>query len=174
MRLLGRLLIGTFLLQYAAMSPVAGRVPEDNQALGWSTYVTPRFGTTVTLPTGIFMPAGSPEKGVGQRFSTPDGHSSISIYALDNKLGDSPAIYLARNLRVENSAIEYKRITRSFFAISMEHNGMVYYSRCNFVRQDIPSIHCFDLQYPQQEKRSWDAVVTRISLSLRPLESRYD
>ena len=28
----------------------------------------------------------------------------------------------------------------------------------------------FDLVYPQQEKRSWDAVVTRISLSLRPLE----
>jgi hypothetical protein len=31
-------------------------------------------------------------------------------------------------------------------------------------------IHCFDMKYPQEEKRFWDAVVTRISLS-RPLES---
>ena len=170
MRALGRCLIGTLLLQCATMAAAAGRGPEGSQALAWSTYVTPRSGTTVALPTGIFMPAGSPKKGIGQLFKTPDGRSSLSIYALDNELGDSPAIYLARNLRVEQSAIEYKRITRSFFAISMEHDGMVYYSRCNFVRQNRASIHCIDLEYPQQEKRSWDAVVTRISLSLRPLE----
>jgi hypothetical protein len=30
--------------------------------------------------------------------------------------------------------------------------------------------HCFDLVYPQEEKREWDPVVTRISLSLRPNE----
>jgi hypothetical protein len=29
-------------------------------------------------------------------------------------------------------------------------------------------IHCIDLQYPRREKRAWDAIVTRISLSLRP------
>jgi len=31
------------------------------------------------------------------------------------------------------------------------------------------AIHCFDLVYPKPEKRAWDAIVTRISLSLRPL-----
>ena len=170
MDLRGRFFIGTFLLQCATTSAAAARVPEDSQALGWSTYVTPQVGTMVALPAGIFMRAGSPKKGVGQRFETPDGRSSLSIYAFDNELRDSPAGYLERNLKVETSAIEYKRITRSFFAISMEHNGMVYYSRCNFVTRDRASIHCFDLEYPQLEKRSWDPVVTRISLSLRPLE----
>jgi hypothetical protein len=43
---------------------------------------------------------------------------------------------------------------------------MIYYSRCNFGGA---AIHCFDLAYPQAEKRAWDAIVTRISLSLRPL-----
>jgi hypothetical protein len=58
------------------------------------------------------------------------------------------------------------RITRSFFAISSERDGVILYSRCNFSGAARGAIHC-----PQQEKRSWDAVVTRISLSLRPLES---
>jgi hypothetical protein len=30
-------------------------------------------------------------------------------------------------------------------------------------------IHCIDLRYPVGQKRAWDGVVTRISLSLRPL-----
>jgi len=69
---------------------------------------------------------------------------------------------------VERSGIEYQRVTRGFFAISMERQGMIYYSRCNFSRAG--AMHCFDLVYPKEEERAWDAVVTRISLSLRPLE----
>ena len=42
---------------------------------------------------------------------------------------------------------------------------MIYYSRCNFSAPRGASIHCFDLVYPQREKRAWDAMVTRISLS---------
>jgi hypothetical protein len=48
---------------------------------------------------------------------------------------------------------------------------VILYSRCNFSGGARGVIHCFDLKYPQEEKRAWDAVVTRISLSLRPLES---
>jgi hypothetical protein len=68
------------------------------------------------------------------------------------------------------SGLDYERVTRSFFAISMEREGTIYYSRCNFSRSARGAIHCFDLIYPQDEKRDWDPVVTRISLSLRPLE----
>jgi hypothetical protein len=64
---------------------------------------------------------------------------------------------------------QYRRVTPSFFAISAEREGMIYYSRCNFSTLRGATIHCFDLVYPQSEKRAWDAIVTRISLSLRPL-----
>ena len=66
------------------------------------------------------------------------------------------------------AALDYERTTRSFFAISLERDGVVYYSRCNFSGRREGAIHCFDLVYPQDEKRAWDPVVTRISLSLRP------
>ena len=47
---------------------------------------------------------------------------------------------------------------------------MVYYSRCNFSAAGGGAVHCFDLTYPQREERAWDAIVTRISRSLRPID----
>ena len=38
-------------------------------------------------------------------------------------------------------------------------------------RQAGGAIHCFDMVYPQPAKRAYDYVVTRISRSLRPLET---
>ena len=88
----------------------------------------------------------------------------------ENTNADTPASYLRNNLRVGQRALDYERVTRSFFAVSMERDGVIYYSRCNFSGASTTAIHCFDLVYPQEEKAAWDPVVTRISLSLRPRE----
>jgi hypothetical protein len=109
--------------------------------------------------------------GLGQRFERADGRAVLSIYARSNKTGETPKTYLRKHLRVERSKLDYVRIAPSFFAISSERDGLVLYSRCNFSGGAHGVIHCFDMKYPQEEKRSWDAVVTRLSLSLRPLES---
>ena len=138
------------------------------RSLDWQTFEVPEFGTQVEYPARIFDPAGETKRGIGQRFESPDGRAILSIYASENEAGDTPGTYLRRNLR--QRGLDYERVTRSFFAISMERGGLIYYSRCNFSRASKASIHCFDLVYPQEEKRAWDPVVTRISLSLRPLE----
>jgi hypothetical protein len=57
-----------------------------------------------------------------------------------------------------------ERLQRTVTAVK---DDTIYYSRCNFSRS---AIHCFDLVYPAREKRAWDSIVTRISLSLRPLQ----
>ena len=139
--------------------------PED-----WRTFEVPDFGTRIQYPASIFIPAGQPETGLGQRFERADGRAVLSIYARPNKAGETPRTYLRKNLRVK-SGLDYVRIARSFFAISSERDDVILYSRCNFSGGARGVIHCFDLKYPREEKRSWDAVVTRISLSLRPLES---
>jgi hypothetical protein len=154
------------LLVFAALSVAHAQLRQ----LDWRTFVVPDFGTTVLYPAHIFTPAGEAEKGVGQRFERADGRAALSIYARQNEGDENPATYLKNNLRVERSALEYVRVARSFFAISSERDGVILYSRCNFSTHGRRAIHCFDLKYPQQEKRSWDAIVTRISLSLRPLE----
>jgi hypothetical protein len=140
--------------------------------LGWQTFQVKEFGTTVDYPATIFSePAGKAEKGTGQRLNSADGRSTLTIYALENADGDTPASYLRKNLRMPRSAIDYKRVTRSFFAISVERQGTVLYSRCNFASGDGGGmVHCIDLVYPQDVARAWDGIVTRISRSLRPLE----
>jgi hypothetical protein len=143
----------------------------EQKPVDWRTFEVPDFGTSIKYPASIFTPAGQPERGLGQRFERADGRAVLSIYARPNEAGENPKAYLKNNLRMDLSALDYVRIARSFFAISSERDGVILYSRCNFSGGARGVIHCFDLKYPQEEKRSWDAVVTRISLSLRPLES---
>jgi hypothetical protein len=136
----------------------------------WRSLELPQSHTRVDYPAGIFLPAGASEKGIGERLRTRDGGATLSVYAQPNLNGETPLSYLQDNLQIHPSAIQYKRVTRSFFAISMERGGTIYYSRCNLSSRPAGGMHCFDLAYPQREKRAWDAIVTRISLSLRPLE----
>jgi hypothetical protein len=157
-------LIGSFLLtQY-----IRAEARAEVRILDWQTFEVPEFGTRVEYPARIFTAVGEAEKGVGRRFESKDGRAILSIYARENEDGDTPVSYLRKNLR--QRTLDYERVTRSFFAISSERDGIIYYSRCNFSRPARGSLHCFDLVYPQAEKRAWDSVVTRISLSLRPLE----
>ena len=151
-----------------AAAQVRGRT---GQGLDWQSFQVDDFGTSVDYPAGIFSePAGKSEKGTGQRFNSADGRSTLAIYALENADGDTPASYLRKNLRMPRSALDYERVTRSFFAISREREGTVLYSRCNFASGDGGIIHCIDLVYPQEIARAWDGIVTRISRSLRPLQ----
>jgi hypothetical protein len=154
-----------------ANAQVRGRTGQG-QGLDWQNFQVEDFGTTVDYPASIFSePVGKSEKGAGQRFNSADGRSTLTIYALENADGDTPASYLRKNLRMPRSALQYERVTRSFFAISTEGKGTVLYSRCNFARGDGGTIHCIDLVYPQEVARAWDGIVTRISRSLRPLEA---
>lgn len=171
MRAIAKYLFSAVLAPGLMVSGVAAQVREAPAPLDWRTFVVPEFGTRVDYPAGVFVPAGDPEQGVGRRFDSTDGRATLSIYARSNETGETPASYLRKNLRTGRGSLGYERITPSFFAISQERGGLIYYSRCNFSGREDGSIHCFDLVYPQAEKRAWDRVVTRISLSLRPLQS---
>ena len=137
----------------------------------WTAFVEPQFGTRVEIPSDVFsVHEGASMKGVGEQYTTRDGRAALAVYSQRNLRGEAPATYLKRNYKAPNRAMDYKRVTRSFFAVSAVHQGAVYYSRCNFSRSPGGSIHCVDIKYPVSEKRAWDDIVTRISRSLEPLE----
>ena len=166
MRVMSPLLGGVALLCIPMFSAEAA-ARDRAGSLDWQTFQVPEYGTHVEYPAAVFAPVGEAEKGVGQRFEREDGRAVLSIYARENEDDDTPASYLRKNLR--QPTLDYERVSRSFFAISMERDGTIFYSRCNFSGRR-STIHCFELVYPQSEKKAWDPVVTRISLSLRPLE----
>lgn len=138
----------------------------------WTVFFEPTLGTTLELPEGVFTTHKgiTSSRGVGTQYTTSDGRAVLAVYSQRNSQRDTPAAYLRQNYRVPPEAIDYRRVTRSFFAVSAVNGGMIYYSRCNFSRRSGGAIHCFDLKYPEREKRAWDDIVTRISRSLRPLE----
>jgi hypothetical protein len=152
-----------------ALGPSTHVVSAPSDA-AWKEFFVPDFGTRVEYPAGIFsVLEGNSDVGVGKRLTTADGRASLTIYSWANKTGETPASYLRKNLRMPHSAMDYERVAPSFFAISSVTRGTILYSRCNFSTRPAPTIHCFDLTYPAQEKTAWDGIVTRISLSLRPL-----
>lgn len=142
-------------------SVLASTSTASAEAVRWTTYSIPETGTSVDFPSSIFTErAGRPE-GHGQRFRTADGRANLTIQAATNSSNDSPASFLAR--KHPPSHITYKRITSRFFVVSSYRGDKIWYDRCNFSRG---LVHCVLINYPASEKRDWDDIVTRISLSL--------
>jgi hypothetical protein len=132
------------------------------QPVDWVRYQIPETGASIDIPTSIFSEdAGKPEAGYGGRFLTPDRRANLTIQSVANTEGLSPAVFLARKNPPRD--IVYKRITSRFFAISSFRQGKIWYDRCNFTGR---FINCVLINYPAEEKRQWDSVVTRISNTL--------
>jgi hypothetical protein len=133
---------------------------QDNQ---WRKYVIPQTGAAVDIPATIFTEdAGPPDGGTGRRFFTKDRRANLTVQSVPNPENDSPATFLAK--RQPPAGIQYKRVTPRFFAVSSIRNGRTWYNRCN--RANDEYMNCVLINYPAAEDRQWDAVVTRISLSL--------
>ncbi|WP_025032457.1 hypothetical protein [Bradyrhizobium sp. DOA9] len=130
-------------------------------ANGWRTYRIPESGTSVDIPASIFTePAGKPD-GYGQQFRSRDGSADLTVQAVENQQGLSPAEFLAS--KNPPTGLIYKRITSNFFVVSSIKRDKIWYNRCNFARG---YVHCVLINYPAAQKRRWDPVVTRISRSL--------
>jgi hypothetical protein len=153
-----------------ALAPVIGLHGAASQS-GWDIFTEPQLGTRIEIPTAIFTrSAGPAKKGTGQQFETEDGRAGLIVYSIPNAdRRETPARFMSENYKAPAGAVDYKRVTGTFFAISAIHDDEIYYSRCNFSPTAGGAIHCFDLKYPKRDKRAWDGIVTRMSLSLRPL-----
>ena len=135
----------------------------------WTVFFEPSLGTRIDFPSAVLsMPDGPAYRGVGRQFKSADGRAAVAIYSQRNNQGDTPARYLRKNFLFPRAAVTYERVTRDFFAVSGVREDKIFYSRCN-VSPTGGTLHCFDLQFPARERAAWDAIVTRMSRSLRPL-----
>jgi hypothetical protein len=139
--------------------PAIGRA----ESAQWQKYVVPSTGASVDVPINIFAEdVRVPDGGIGKRFFTRDHRADLTVQSVPNPGNDSPAQFLAK--RGPPPGIQYKRVTPRFFAVSSIRNGRTWYNRCN---RGNDYMNCVLINYPAAEERNWDAVVTRISLSLR-------
>jgi hypothetical protein len=132
------------------------------QPVRWSNFTIPETGTSVEIPSSVFSEqAGRAPDGYGRRFQTADHRANLTVQASPNLSGDSPAHFLAKMNPPQH--IQYKRVTPRFFVVSSFKGNTIWYDRCNFSKD---FVHCVLINYPAREERSWDDIVTRISLSL--------
>lgn len=128
----------------------------------WRKYVVPETGANVDVPVSIFtVDAGEPEGGAGRKFFTSDHRADLTVQSMPNPENDTPAAFLHK--KRPPADIQYKRVTGRFFAVSSVRNGRIWYNRCNSANG---YMNCVLINYPAEEERRWDGVVTRISLSL--------
>lgn len=157
-------------LSAACGGPVLAAAPDDVQALAaprWSVFSG--AGAAVDYPANIFgVDAGASRRGTGRRLQTADGRAGFMLFVLPNRDRDSPRGYVRRHRALPRAKVEYKVITDRFFVVSGTDSDRVFYSRCNYPRGSSGPMHCISLVYPRAEIRAWDAIVTRISRSLRP------
>jgi hypothetical protein len=128
----------------------------------WRTFTIPDTELSVDVPVSIFTKdAGATDGGNGRRFFTRDDRADLTIESVPNPKNDTPAVFLEK--MQPPARIQYKRVTHRFFAVSSIRNGRTWYNRCNQARG---FMNCVLINYPAEEDRQWDTVVTRISLSL--------
>ncbi|MCK1480289.1 hypothetical protein IVB27_37580 [Bradyrhizobium sp. 197] len=144
-----------------ALTLAASTLAASAQPVRWTRYNIPESGTSVDFPSSIFTEAAGRPDGYGQRFRTADGRADLTIQAAPNVQNDSPADFLAK--KHPPPRIQYRRVTPRFFAVSSYKGDKVWYNRCNFSGR---LVHCVLINYPADEERDWDKIVTRISLSL--------
>jgi hypothetical protein len=131
--------------------------------LTWTTERNEQ-GATVDYPRTLLPVSGQPANSDGLLFATTDGRGRLEIFTVPNRQGESPAAFTHR-IAQKGEQLTYNRVARNFFAASTVRDGRILYRRCNF---SADKIHCIDLRYPADQKRAWDRIVTRVSLSLRP------
>jgi hypothetical protein len=133
-------------------------------AAEWRKYSLSESGLSVDVPVTVFTEdAGAAEGAAGRVFYTADRRADLTIKSIANAEDDSPASFLAKMQPPDS--IQYKRVTSRFFAVSSIKNGRTWYNRCNRAGG---FMNCVLINYPAAEDRQWDAIVTRISLSLAP------
>ncbi|MFL9828460.1 hypothetical protein [Rhodoplanes sp. SY1] len=158
---------GAAVAQERAADPGVGGRTAGLERPGWTVF-TDAAGTRVDVPAGIFTEqVGPARRGEGVELQSTDGRARLMVYVEPNDEAFTPERFVRTNLKVPAGALDYRRITDRFFAVSGVNEGEIFYSRCNFPARASGRMHCIYVAYPQVEEKAWDDIVTRISLTLR-------
>lgn len=149
-------------LTAAALAGVAPRA----MAQGWERYAIERHGMSFDFPSHVFDIGSAEERQNGRLFYARDRRARLAVFGFVNTANETPRSFLRKTTDFDAADFSYVRVARSFVVASGTHAGRIFYRRCNFSAAS-RRVGCFQLDYPQSEKRRWDGLVTRMSHSLR-------
>lgn len=137
----------------------------------WQVYTHPRLQFRITYPADIFAPDPKANLDNGLALVTSDGTARLLIGAFDNDdattLAEYRQIVLERSYK--NAAVDYAPVRRSWFVVSGERDGWMFYERVHFACSG-RRITSWAMTYPAAERRYYDRIVERIAPTFRPSE----
>jgi hypothetical protein len=142
---------------------------DSERPVRWGRFTDREVGLSFQFPGHIFSLRSATAEMGGTAFSTPDGRARILVFGFMNTAGETPRRHLYNSADFRAARFTYVRTTPRFFVASGIREDMIFYRRCNFSTRADKRVGCFHVEYPRQEKRRWDSVVTRMSLSLRTI-----
>lgn len=141
------------------------------QAADWTTYSNDSYKFSVEYPKDLFEVAEKSENGDGINLRNADSSVEFRAYGFNN--GDELPLTQVRDIILEDSdgrTVTYKAVKNNWIVISgtEEENGrtMIFYQRLA-ASSDLSKFSAFEFIYPQADKTKYDALLKRMSLSLK-------
>jgi hypothetical protein len=135
----------------------------------WRTYSNERYGFSLQYPSNIFVVEQTTEAGDGHLLVAKDGGAQLLVGSLTNASHFTPASYqeyVARNSYADYR-IEYRRRGGSWFVLSGEGNGKIFYEKAMFSCAG-RLINSFAMIYRSEQRHVFDRIVERIEDTFRP------
>ncbi|MBB4199131.1 hypothetical protein CCR94_16670 [Rhodoblastus sphagnicola] len=148
-------------LTLAAALLVAGAALAES----WRSYHNDRFGVTAAYPAGWKM-GPEPTNNDGRVFSSPDGTAQVTIsgmFAVDSRQEEMAS----RSEPLEGETVTYSTRGDNWIVVSGTRNGRVFYRKALLSCGD-RVWNDLDIDYPEQDKAKFDAIVGHMAASLRP------
>lgn len=134
---------------------------------GWKHFENSRFGFSIDVPEG-FSEGTPPENGDGATFTSPDGSAELRVwgsYLVDSSLKQDAA--MRRQGETDDGwKISYSPVHKGWFVYSGTKAGRIVYAKAVAACGGEVALY-FRIEYPKPEKLQYDALVTRLSHSLK-------
>jgi hypothetical protein len=139
------------------------------QAGNWEWYRSERFGYSLLFPADLLSPREESQKGGGVEFLSEDGKTKLRVLATENKDGVTTEEYRAAIIRdfPQYGMIHYGPKGQSWFVLSGVRGSSIFYQKIMFACGG-RLINAFALNYPEERKRAYDAIVTTIEKNFHP------
>ena len=135
----------------------------------WHTYSNPRYGFSLQYPRHLFAEERTSEAGDGQLFVAKNGDARLLVGTLSNASKFTPAGYQGYVARhsYPDYRIGYRRLGGSWFALSGEKDGQIFYEKAMFSCGG-QRINSFAVIYRSDQRHIFDRIVERIEDTFRP------
>jgi hypothetical protein len=146
-----------------------GPAAAQDQADPWRNYTNERYGFSLVVPSHVLAVEKKSDAGDGLVFASKDDEARLLVGTMKNTDARTPRSY--QDFIVHQSyadyTITYRRGGDSWFVLSGEGNGKIFYEKVMFSCGS-ELISSFALIYPAEQRRTFDPIVEKIEDSFRP------